>query len=229
MDVRMYDTMTSIPLFLGMNAQDLHTVIEKANMTILLVETGETLAMQGEACKHLYILLNGKMSVLTQTTNNTFSVEEILEGNVLLEPDSLYGIGRKWKSTYRAATDCHVMSIEKESVGRLIAGFEIFRINFMNLLCTLSTRRQIRQWQLPPMNTKRRLLHFLSTHTQCQTSGRKVYHTRMEDLGTFLGITRSLVGQLLAELQDEGLLTYSRNIIEIHDIKQINNHIYGTA
>ena len=229
MDIRMYDTMTSIPLFLGMNAQDLHTVIEKSHMNIQLLEPGETLASQGERCNLLTILLKGVLTVETTMADGALMVEETLPGAAVLEPDSLYGIGRHWQSTYRAKTECHVMEISKDSVSRLIAGFEIFRINFLNLLSTLAARRHQQTWTMPGMSNKRRLVYFLLTHTLYNVGGRKVYHTRMEDLGHYLGVTRSLVGKMLAELQTDGLLAYDRNLIEVNDTKQLYNEIYGTA
>lgn len=225
----MYDTMTSIPLFLGMNAQDLHTVIEKSHMDIQLLEPGETLALQGERCSQLTVLLRGEMMVETRMADHALSVEETLQGAAVLEPDSLYGIGRRWQSTYRARTECRVMEMPKDSVSRLIAGFEIFRINYINLLSTLATRRHQQMWTMPEMSNRRRLVHFLLTHTLYNIGGRKVYHTRMEDLGRYLGVTRSLVGKFLGELQADGLLTYDRNVIEVNDVRQLYNEIYGTT
>lgn len=225
----MYDTMTSIPLFLGMNAQDLHTVIEKSNMQIQLVEAGDVLALQGERCGRLTILLRGDLAVETQMEDKALMVEETLQGAAVLEPDSLYGLGRRWKSTYRARTECQMMEIPKDSVSRLIAGFEIFRINFLNLLSTLAARRHQQTWSLPEMNNRRRLVHFLFTHTLYNREGRKVYHARMEDLGHYLGVTRSLVGKMLGELQAAGLLTYDRNLVEVNDVTQLFNEIYGTT
>lgn len=229
MDIRMYDTMTSIPLFLGMNAQDLHTVIEKSNMRIQLLEPGDVLALQGERCNLLTVLLRGELRVETMMADGGLRVEETLGGSAVLEPDSLYGIGRQWQSTYRAGTECQVMEIAKESVNRLIAGFEIFRINFINMLSTLATRRHQQMWMMPEMSNRRRLIHFLLTHTLYNIGGRKVYHTRMEDLGRYLGVTRSLVGKMLGELQADGLLAYDRNLIEVNDTKLLYNEIYGTT
>ena len=229
MDIRMYDTMTSIPLFLGMNAQDLHTVIEKSRMSIHVLEPDEVLALQGERCSRLTILLRGELIVETLMADEALSVDEVLSGAAVLEPESLYGIGRHWQSTYRAGTECQVMEISKDSVSRLIAGFEIFRINFINLLSTLATRRHQQMWTLPKMDNRRRLIHFLLTHTLYNVGGRKVYHTRMEDLGRYLGVTRSLVGKMLGKLQADGLLTYDRNLIEVNDMKQLYNEIYGTT
>lgn len=229
MDIRMYDTMTSIPLFLGMNAQDLHTVIEKSHMSILALDPGEVLALQGERCSRLTILLRGELAVETRMADEALTVEETLQGAAVLEPDSLYGIGRQWQSTYRARVECQVMEIPKDSVSRLIAGFEIFRINFINMLSTLATRRHQQTWTMPEMSNRRRLVHFLLTHTLYNIGGRKAYHARMEDLGRYLGVTRSLVGKMLGELQAEGLLVYDRNRIEVNDVKRLYNEIYGTT
>lgn len=229
MDIRMYDTMTSVPLFLGMNAQDLHTVIEKSNMNIQLLEPDEVLALQGERCSRLAILLQGELVAETRMDDGALSVEETLTGAAVLEPDTLYGINRRWQRTYRTRVECRVMEIPKDSVNRLIAGFEIFRINFINMLSTLAVRRHQQIWTMPEMSNRRRLVHFLFAHTLYNIGGRKVYRTRMEDLGRYLGVTRSLVGKILAELQADGLLTYDRNLIVVNDTNQLYNEVYGTT
>ncbi len=225
----MYHTMTSIPLFLGMNAQDLHAVIDRAKMSVEAFSDNETFVQQGETCQQLCILLDGHMKALTCSADRLMTQEESIQGPTLLEPDSLYGIGRHWRSTYISQGECHVMEIQKESVARMIAGYEIFRINFLNALSTLSTRRAQRPWILPPMTTRRRLLHFLSSHTAYNQSKKRTFHVGMNALGAYLGITRSLVGKLLQEIQADGLLTYGRGFIEIENIELLNNEIYGTT
>ncbi len=229
METRMYQVMTSIPLFVGMSAQDLIQVLDREHLTEENLSPNEVFVHQGEPCRQLYALVSGTMLVSTQSADARLTVEETIQGPLMLEPDSLYGIGRHWRSTYVCQSECQLMAIRKDSVARLIAGYETFRINMLNTLSTLSTRRALQPWALPVDTTPHRLLQLLASLAAYGRSPRRVYRTNMQSLGEYLGITRSLVGRLLHDLQDDQLLTFSRNTIEIQDIEKINQLLYGTT
>ncbi len=229
MDARMYETLNALPLFVGMNAEDLVAIIHHENITVDALESGEVFVQQGDSCAKLTILMRGSMTVKTTTADGAMSCEEAIAAPMLLEPDILYGIQRSWSSTITAIEDSYLLLVDKNSVTRLMARSEIFRLNYLNALSSLSARCRQRQWAAPMMNPQRRLLQFLVTHTMFHQRGSKHFTAPMRYLGDCLGMSRKLVGQLLAELSEEGIISYGRSSITIPDIEIINRKLYGTA
>ncbi len=229
MDARMYETLNALPLFTGMNAEDLMAIVHHENITVDAFEPNEVFVHQGDSCPKLAILMRGNMLVSTTTADGAMCCEEDIAAPMLLEPDILYGIQRSWSSTIKAKSDCYLLFIEKNSVTRLIARSEIFRLNYLNALSSLSARRRQRQWASPVMNPQRRLLQFLAAHTIFNHFGSKRYIVPMHYLGECLGMSRKHVGLLLAELREEGIISYGRSEITIPNIEIINQKLYGTT
>ncbi len=229
MDARMYETLNSLPLFMGMNVEDLVTIIHHENITVDALEPNEVFVHQGDSCSKLAILMRGSMQVSTTTEDEMMCCREAITAPLLLEPDILYGIQRSWSSTITAIEDCYLLLIEKNSISRLIARSETFRLNYLNALSTLSARRRQFQWAVPIMNPQHRLLQFLVSHTMYKHYGEKRFYAPMRYLGECTGMSRKLVGQVLAELSKEGVVSYGRSEINIPNIESINQKLYGAT
>ncbi len=229
MDARMYETLNALPLFMGMNAEDLVAIIHHENITVDALEPNEVFAHQGDSCSRLAILMRGSMLVSTTTEDGMMCCEEKITAPMLLEPDILYGIQRSWSSTITALEDCYLLFVDKNNVGRLIARSETFRLNYLNALSSLSARRRQFQWAVPMMNPQHRLLHFLVSHTMFNHHGAKRYLASMRYLGECTGMSRKLVGQVMAELSKEGIISYGRSEINIANIESINQKLYETT
>ena len=220
MDIRMYDTLHSIPLFQGMSAIDLNRIFDKVQLDIECLEQGEVFVHQGEACRQMVFLLNGTFLVETMSNDQTYTFSEQLSGPALLEGDILYGIQRNWTSTYTALDTCRLMLIPKIHVNQMLASMEIFRLNYLNTLCTIAARRRQKAWLPPAPTLRERFVHFVASHA-LQPKGEKCLTIRMSDLGSHLGATRALISSMLRKMQDEGLLSLTRQHIIIPELNDL--------
>lgn len=224
----MYATLSTLPLFIGMNGEDLVEIIHHEKVGVDTLEENALMAVQGDSCNRLHILMRGALGFTTTTTDGRLAATETAAAPLLLEPEILYGIQRTWSSTIRAKEECWLLVMDKSSVTRLISRYEIFRLNLLNTLCSLAARRRQALWQSPAVDGSRRLLNFLTSHTLFP-HGEVHFNTQMQHLGECLGVSRKLVGQQLAELQSKGLLTYSRQEITIPDLDKAIHYIHGTT
>ncbi len=221
MDSRMYETLNSITLFQGMNGIDLNLIFDRVQLKIECPEAGDIIARQGELCRQMIILLNGTLEAVTLSPNESYTFKERIVGPLVLEPDILYGIQRNWNSTYTASEECRLMLITKNDVSRLLSSLEIFRINYINAVCTLSAKRRRLAWRSPAPSLRERIVQFVTSHT-LQSSGPLEIGIRMRDLGDHLGATRSLVSSVLHLMQNDGVLTLTRGNISIPDIENLH-------
>ncbi len=217
----MYETLNLIPLFQGLNGQDLNLIFEKTHFIIECLEEGDELVHQGELCHRMTFLLSGTLQEETLSPDRVFTVKGRIEGPVLLEPEILYGIQREWSSTYSAIDVCRLMLIPKQDINRLISKFEIFRLNYLNALCTLAARRRQKAWTPPAPTLRERMVLFVKQRT-AQTSGPLELVIRMRDLGSHLGATRSLISMVLHDMEKDGVISSSRGSIYIPDLAALH-------
>lgn len=221
MDIRMYDTLNSIPLFQGVSGQDLNRIFDRAHLRIECLEAGEVFVHQGEPCRDMVLLLSGTFETDTLSPDGTYTFSEHIAGPALLEGDILYGIQRTWSSTYTAKDTCRLMLLSKSDVSQLMVSFEVFRLNYLNALCTLASRRRQQAWRPPAPTLRERLVQFIAAHA-LRPTGPKRLRIRMNDLGKYVGGTRTLISSVLHTMQNDGVLTSTRGHIEIPALEQLH-------
>lgn len=214
MDIRMYDTLNSIPLFQGVSGQDLNRIFDRVHLRIECLEAGEIFVRQDEPNQDMVFLLNGTFSTDTLSPEGTYTFSEEIPGPALLEGDILYGIQRKWSSTYTAKDTCRLLLLSKTDVSQLMVSFEVFRLNYLNTLCTLAARRRQQAWRPAAPTLRERFVQFVTAHA-LRPSGPKRITIRMHDLGKHLGGTRALISNVLHAMQQDGLLNSKRGHIDI--------------
>ncbi len=217
----MYETLHSIPLFQGLNGIDLNMIFDKVQWQIECLEKDDTFVQQGDKCNHLVFLLSGTLQAQTVAPDESYTFTEQVEGPAMLEGDILYGIQRCWSGTYTSVDVSRLMLIPKSDVIRMLASLEVFRINYLNAICTLSSKRRRQVWKEPAPTLRQRLVQFITSHT-LQTMGPVKMGIRLSDLGDHLGATRSLVSPVLHRMQREGILVMGRGKIYIPNIEHLH-------
>ena len=68
----------ALPLFQGITQQELHKLAAHARFHFQKLNSGITFIKEGEACKDLFFLLQGKIEITTSAANNSFMVKDLL-------------------------------------------------------------------------------------------------------------------------------------------------------
>ncbi len=220
MDVRMYNTLNSIPLFQGLNGIDLNQLFYKVEFEIELLRPKEKLCSQGNLCKQMTILLGGTLNAETISPDGIYSVTEQVESVALLEADILYGMQREWSSTYTAKNECRLMLIPKNAVNKMMDKLEVFRLNYLNAVCTLAAKRRQKEWKAPAPTLRERLVQFILSHT-LRTKGPLQIKIMTKDLCPYMGFSRPIITNVLRQMQEEGLMKYTHGIMKIPNIENL--------
>lgn len=214
----MYDKLLQLPLFQGLCTEDFTDILEKVKLHFHKYTPGKRLATAGDKCDQLVFVLNGRIQSETTDCSKLYTLVETYESPVIIEPHSLFGMNTHYTATYRAVNDVQAMSIEKSFVLSRLTKYEIFNLNFVNMLSNRAQTACGKLWNIRMGGTLDKIIGFLQLRCATQ-AGEKTLFIRMDDLATLIDDTRINVSKTLNRLQSEGLVTLSRKCIIFKDLK----------
>lgn len=210
----MFDTLLQLPLFQGLCHDDFTNILGKVKLHFTKYKAGSVLIKSGTPCQQLFFILKGEITMSTSSKNELFTIVEQFEGPYLIESHSLFGMNTSFISTYTASTEVHSVSINKSSVLNELFNYEIFRLNYMNIISNRAQNLYNRFWDEPPINIRNQVIRFILNHLE-KPQGQKILKVKMDDLANFLDSTRLNTSKVLNELQNEGLIILHRKEILI--------------
>ena len=199
----MFDTLLKLPLFQGLCHEDITSILDKVKLHFIKHKAGETIIENGSPCKQLRFLLKGKVSIVTTSKENIYTVIEQMEAPYLIEPQSLFGMNTNYASSYIAKTEDFI---------------EICRD--MNIVSNRAQNLYSRLWEEPTIDLKEKISRFFLLHCE-KTQGEKIFKVKMDDLARYLDDTRLNTSKALNELQDKGLIELRRKEILIPDAQKL--------
>ena len=125
---------TNLPMLQGVSLLEMTTLCKQlSNHEHKFVE-GDYIILQDETCNGLMSIIEGDFSIETTYFGGRFCMVEFISAPYTIEPDVLYGIQRRYQSSYRAQSPCRVLECPKNIVSELMSSNVVFQLNFLNLL-----------------------------------------------------------------------------------------------
>ena len=224
METTMYDNLLLLPLFQGLSKNDFTTILEKVRFHFLTYQEGETFIRQGEDCQQLCFLLNGKAVARTTDQEHAYTLSETFDAPTIIEPQSLFGMHPHYTATYQAQTQVKVLTIDKAYIFSELNKYEIFQLNFLNLLSNRVQTANQKIWNTHIGTLNEKVVHFFAFRSQ-NPGGEKTLQITMEDWAGLIDETRINLSRLLNELQGKGLLQLKRKEFFIPDFEKLTNYL----
>ncbi len=216
----MFDTLLQLPLFQGLAQEDLTCIVGKVKLHFAKYKAGEVILKAGSTCDRFMFILKGEVASTTLSSDSSYSFTEYLQAPLLIEPQSMFGMNTAYVSTYLAHDEVHTVSISKAFVMNELFKYEIFRLNYMNVISNRAQSLNTRLWEKPADCLEKRISSFILTHVE-RTSGEKILKIKMEELAQVVNDTRMGVSKALNAMQGEGLLELHRGEILIPEVRKL--------
>lgn len=216
----MFDTLLQLPLFQGLAQEDFTNILAKVKLHFVRHKKGEVLAREGEPCDRLIFVLQGTVSATTPAADRIYLFTEQCEAPYLIEPYSMFGMNTTYVSTYTAVDETRTISISKSFVLDELINYEIFRLNFTNIICNRAQTLQRRLWCVNGGNLQDRIVRFITSRAE-RPAGLKSLKIKMEDLARIVNDTRLNVSKVLNALQDNDLIELHRGEIVVHRLEDL--------
>lgn len=218
--IEIYDRLLQFPLFQGMSHADLMQVAGHTKFGFSKLAAGKRLAKEGDACEHLTFVTSGALTIETWSDDHACHVSELANAPYLVQPDCIFGLSQRYTSSYRANSDCNIITLDKQEVMLLLETQLVFRLNLINLMVSDVQRLRHSQWRSAPRTLRERITRFF--FSRCiYPAGPKTFYILMNQLADDLNDSRLDISRALNEMQTDGLLTLHRGRIEIPMLERL--------
>lgn len=216
----MFDTILQLPLFQGLAQEDFTNILGKVKLNFTKHKAGEVIVKADDICNQLTFVLKGEISSITSSVDTSYSFTEYFQAPYVIEPQSLFGMHTSYVSTYMVQTEAHTVSISKTFVMNELFKYDIFRLNYMNIISNRAQNLNNRLWIKTAENLEKRIGHFILTHIE-RPAGKKTLKIKMEELAQVVNDTRVGVSKALNNMQEQNLLELHRGEIIIPDAEKL--------
>ena len=220
----MYENLLRLPYFQGMSKDDITAILDKVTFEFSSCPAGKEICRPGDICNRFIIVMQGDVLSCATAPDGTYSLTEEINAPLAIEPYSMFGKETTFKRDYIAKGECSILSIDKQYLFSELAKYQIFTINFLNLISYRAQAQNNAVWQYTPTSIKGRIAKFIGM--RCNTlDGTKRMQIKMERLATLLCETRLNVSKALNELKNEGYIELQRKEIIVPSLKRLIKEI----
>lgn len=222
-NLQIYKQLLQFPLFQGMSHDDLQQVAAYTKLDFRKYVAGDTVYNAGDVCRHLYLLINGEVNIISMSDDCQFTVEERMSAPYMAQLERLFGFNSIFSNTMRALTDLNVLLIEKQELNIMSEQYLVFRLNQINLLSYKAQRLWARRWHQQPATLEQRIVRYLVDHCE-RPAGFKNIKVTMNYLAQELNDSRLDVSRALNRLQQQGLITLHRGGLTVAAMEKLMSH-----
>lgn len=216
----MFDTLLQLPLFQGLAQEDFTNILGKVKLNFTKHKAGEVIVKANEVCNKLIFVLKGEILSSTTSADASYSFSEYFQAPFLIEPQSLFGMNTSYVATYTAQTEANTVSINKPFVMNELFKYDIFRLNYMNIVSNRAQNLNNRIWIKTADSLEKQIGNFILAHIE-RPVGKKALKIKMEELAQIVNDTRMGVSKALNSLQEKGVIELHRGEILIPDAEKL--------
>ena len=209
-----FDRLVELPLFQGIGRKEFMNIVGWNRLSFGKCKNGASLVCEDELCTSLVFVLNGSFCTEYVSDDRAYRLTEWGSAPAVLQPENLFGLRTRYTATVRAAGDVQHLEIDKRSVAEILSKFEVFRINFINLVSMQAQYARRRLWKTRAASPEARFVQFVVDRSS-RPAGHKEIGIGMVRLADELGETRLTVSRMLHRLEEKGLLQVGRQRIDI--------------
>lgn len=211
----------SLPLFQGLTREDALDIAGKARFDFRRAQDGERIVAEGSECRELIFIIAGTLRYSERSTDGSYTLEEFGQAPTVIQPERLFGRRPRYtRDVYAHESEVQYLVVSKSDVRDILFTYMPFHLNYLNYICSCQ-QVLLQRLQMPePMTLRQQFIAFLQRRCD-HMAGPKRLIVGMNELGTALHATRLNVSRLLHELEDEGLVTLQRGLIEIPAAEQL--------
>lgn len=214
----------TIPLFDSIPPEKREVFLSGLDYTVSFLEKGELVARSGDLCKHLYLLMKGKVKTEMVDGSGAVLRIETIYAHRPLAPAFLFAENNRFPVTVTVLEDAEIVLISRDSVLTALLQYESFLKKFLLLNAECMKCLTDKLHLLACKTIRSRLIFYLLDKAKKGTSSFVMKETQQE-LADYFGVTRPALAKVLYELMEEGLIRQEKRQIFITDKQTLRREI----
>jgi CRP-like cAMP-binding protein len=208
----------------------IHDFFLGINLKVNQFSKGDTIARQGDMCKHLYILVKGSVKTEMVTESGGLLTVEVIKAPKPLASAFLFAENNTFPVDVTATEDSIVLMINRDDVIELFRKDAKFMERYLkynsNKTQFLSNKLQI----LTIKTIRGKLAHYLLEQLSlCHSASPSINTFEMDknqtELAKYFGVSRPALARTFSELQQEKIISADRNRVTVLKIQALRNLI----
>ncbi len=209
----LFKRLLELPLFQGISYSEFLEIADRLRLSYVKRKKNDFIAKEGEMCKSLCFLMQGKVKSLRESDDHSYTLIEEVDSPAVLQPENLFGLRTRYTRSFIASEPVGFFEIDKSMVRDTLMLYPTFRINYFNILGANVQMRESKLWQNHPDDLTQRFRTFMLWRV-ARPAGRKQLLISMEDLALQLNATRLNVSRMLSKLEEQGVIeVHRKNIV----------------
>ena len=206
------------PLFKNMDLEDIINILEEIPYEIEVYNKGEIIAIEGDDCPSLGIILKGKIEIQKIfPSGQIMTINNFKEGNIFGE--SLVFLDKhSYPATITAMDYSEIMYIEKSNIIELSILDTRVLTNFVSILSNRILMLNNRISNLSQDSIRKKIANYLLFEYENQKNLFIELPFSRKKMAELLNIPRPSLSRELTNMKDEGIIDFDKNIIKILDL-----------
>jgi CRP-like cAMP-binding protein len=214
LDMDIYDIFT-IPLFRNFTKEMQDETLRRLDYRIDEYPKGEVIIQQGTTCRHLHLLLKGKMFVdVVDVSGSEVRVETIRAPRSFATPH-LFAEKNQFPATFTVVEDIVLLRATRESVFGLMHSMPQFLQNFLCVSANCNKCTQARLRVLTFRSIRTRFIYYLFDRIKDGDDTVELDDHNYVQLADYFGVSRPALSKEIRKLVEEGLITLSPRKVTI--------------
>lgn len=186
-----------MPLFRGGNKDTIERIMHDFPSRYVHYKKGDTIAMQGNACRALYILCEGSVYAKMiseegkEFTLDTLSAPDVLASAFVFSSEGIFPV------TILANSDCDLWIVSKESLLRIIESEPLVLRNYLTVISdhSMFLSKRLNEFALQTLSS--RIMSYIEQNGSIQN---------LQEAAFILGVARPSLSRAVLQLVGQGVL-----------------------
>ncbi|WP_251861915.1 Crp/Fnr family transcriptional regulator [Clostridium sp. Marseille-Q2269] len=213
-------------LFKNFQEKFIEKILENINYKVKDYEKNEIIAIEGDACSSIGIILDGNIEIQKLfSSGKNVTITPLITGDIFGEV-IVFSSMNKYPSTIVSSSKSKVMFILKEDIIKLCSLDSVILNNLMGLLSNKILMLNKKVKNLSYETIRQKISSFLIEQYKKQNSLNLKLTISRQTLAEIFGIPRPSLSRELVNMKNDDLIDFQRNIITIKNLPALEEILY---
>ncbi len=219
------DALSKCILFDNITINEISSLMDGINYSIKCYEDGDIIAIEGDRCDSLSIILSGDIEIHKPfSSGKVVTISHFTSGNVFAE-SLVFSDKKEYPATVVSTSQSCVMNIPRPELIQMLSRHPKILENFAGVLSRRIHMLNDRITNLSLDSTRKKIVNILLLELGRQKSSYLLLPYSRKKMAELLNIPRPSLSRELMKMREDGLIDFYKNRIKILDLKRLEREL----